>query len=251
MGQMPAVVEPHGQDGGALLEQRLVHGQVGVGAGVRLDVGVLGAEEGGAAVAGEVLDLVDDVVAAVVAPARVPLGVLVGEDRAGRRHDRRRGEVLRRDQLQGRLLAVELLAEEVLTAGSGSARRRSCSWSPFGCRVVDEFSVGVGAERAVEDGQLGDAPLVAPGSRVAPRAHPGRRRARRSPPTPRWCGLRSRRRWRGCADRRGTPWSRRARRRPGRRGPCSPPWRCRCRCRRRKGRGRPRSSATARPTAAP
>ena len=82
MGEVAAVVEPHGQDGGAGLEQRLVGGQVGVRPGVRLHVGVLGAEQRLGPVAGEVLDLVDDAVPAVVAAARVALGVLVGEDRA-------------------------------------------------------------------------------------------------------------------------------------------------------------------------
>ena len=70
MGQVAAVVEPHGQDGVARLEQRLVDGQVGVGPGVGLHVGVVGPEEGGGPVAGQVLDLVDDLVAAVVAPSR-------------------------------------------------------------------------------------------------------------------------------------------------------------------------------------
>ena len=63
-------------------EQRQVDGHVGVGARVRLHVGVLGAEQRLDALAGEVLDLVDDLVAAVVALAGIALGVLVGEDRA-------------------------------------------------------------------------------------------------------------------------------------------------------------------------
>ena len=45
VGQVAAVVEPHGQDGVARLEQGLVDGQVGVGPGVGLDVGVLGPEQ--------------------------------------------------------------------------------------------------------------------------------------------------------------------------------------------------------------
>ena len=61
---------------------------------------------------GEVLDLVDERVAAVVALARVALGVLVGEHRAGGREHRRRGEVLGRDQLQGRVLPLDLAVDE-------------------------------------------------------------------------------------------------------------------------------------------
>ena len=122
VGQVAAVVEPHGQDRRARLEERLVGGQVGVGAGVRLDVGVVGPEQGRGTVAGQVLDLVDDLVAAVVAPARVALAVLVGQHRARGGQHGRRGEVLRGDQLQGRLLAVQLLADEVRHLGIGGQR---------------------------------------------------------------------------------------------------------------------------------
>ena len=122
MGQVAAVVEPHGEDGRSRFEQRLVDGQVGVGAGVRLHVGVVGPEQRGGPVAGQVLHLVDDPVAAVVAPAGVALGVLVRQHRArGGQHGRRR-EVLRGDQLQGRLLPVELLADEAGHLGIGGQR---------------------------------------------------------------------------------------------------------------------------------
>ena len=51
---------------------------------------------------------VDVLAAAVVAAARVALGVLVGQDRALGLHDGDRSEVLRGDHLQGGLLAVQL-----------------------------------------------------------------------------------------------------------------------------------------------
>src|SRR5581483_557536 len=88
------------------------HGDVGVGPRARLHVGVLGAEQGLAALAGEVLHLVDHVVAAVVALARVPLGVLVGEDRTGGLEHGARREVLRRDQLHRRVLPLALLVDQ-------------------------------------------------------------------------------------------------------------------------------------------
>ena len=84
VGQVAAVVEPHGQNGGARLHEGLVDGQIGVGAGVRLHVGVLGAEQCGGPVAGQVLDLVDDPVAPVVPLSGIALGVLVGQHRARR-----------------------------------------------------------------------------------------------------------------------------------------------------------------------
>ena len=49
---------------------------------------------------GERLGDVDELAAAVVAPARVALGVLVGHHRAGGFEDRPAHEVLRRDQLE-------------------------------------------------------------------------------------------------------------------------------------------------------
>ena len=54
-------------------------GEVGLRARVRLHVGVVGAEELLQPVDGELLDLVDDLAAAVIPPPRISLGVLVGE----------------------------------------------------------------------------------------------------------------------------------------------------------------------------
>ena len=67
VGEVPALVEAHAHDLVAGLEQREVGGHVGVGARVRLHVGVVGAEQLAQAVAGELLGLVDHEVAAVVA----------------------------------------------------------------------------------------------------------------------------------------------------------------------------------------
>ena len=120
--QVAAVIEPHGEDGRPRFEQRVVDRQVGVRAGVRLHVGVVGPEQCGGPVTSQVLHLVDDPVAAVVAAARVALGVLVRQHRARRREHRRRREVLRGDQLQGRLLTVELLPDEVRHLGVGGQR---------------------------------------------------------------------------------------------------------------------------------
>ena len=91
--------------------------------GVRLDVGVLGAEERLGAVAGEVLDLVDDLAAAVVPLAGHALGVLVVEPGAERLEHRHRREVLRGDELEGLLLALQLRVEEGGDLGIGGAQR--------------------------------------------------------------------------------------------------------------------------------
>ena len=105
MGEVPALVEAHPHHLVARVQQREEGGHVGVGARVRLHVGVVGTEQLAQAVAGERLGVVDHRVAAVVALARVALRVLVGEDGALGREHRGRHEVLRRDQLHRGVLA--------------------------------------------------------------------------------------------------------------------------------------------------
>ncbi len=75
---------------------------------MRLDVGVFGAEEGGGPGDGDALGGVRVRAAAVVACARVPLGVLVGERGAEGGEDGGRGEVLGGDELERARLPVPL-----------------------------------------------------------------------------------------------------------------------------------------------
>ena len=101
------------------LDQGGEGGSVGLGAGVRLDVGVFGAEERLGPLDRQVLGDVDVLAAAVVAASRVTLGVLVGQDRALGFEHRARGEVLGGDHFQGVALAAEFLASST-AAISGS-----------------------------------------------------------------------------------------------------------------------------------
>ena len=96
-------------------------GRVGLGARVRLHVDVLGAEELLGPVDGELLGDVDELAAAVVALARIALGVLVGEHRALAVEDRLRHEVLGGDHLERRLLALASLSSTSAISGSTSA----------------------------------------------------------------------------------------------------------------------------------
>ena len=123
VGEVPTLVEAHPHDLVAGVEQREEGGHVGVGARVRLHVGVVGAEQLAQAVAGERLGFVDHRVAAVVALRRVALGVLVGEHRALRREHRGRREVLRRDELHRGVLADRLAADDVGDLGIGRGQR--------------------------------------------------------------------------------------------------------------------------------
>ena len=146
--EVSAVIEAEAEHRVALLDERLVRAHVGVGARVRLHVRVLGTEELLHAFDRDGLDGVDDLVAAVIALARVSLGVLVGEHAAGGAHDRRRGEVLAGDQLQASGLARELVGDEpfdfeigIVVGGKGHGvlllrtRFRVRSTVPLGERV--------------------------------------------------------------------------------------------------------------------
>ena len=94
-------------------EQRVVDGGVGLGAGVRLDVGVLGAEQRLGPVDRQLLADVDELAAAVVALAGVALGVLVVQHRALALQHRHGREVLRGDHLQRPLLALQLARQHL------------------------------------------------------------------------------------------------------------------------------------------
>ena len=106
--QVPALIEAHRHDGVAGLDEREIGRQVRVRACVRLDVGMLRAEQLHRPRAGEVLHLVSDDVTAVVTPTGVTLGVLVRQHRGGGREHGGRREVLRRDQLKVGSLPLDL-----------------------------------------------------------------------------------------------------------------------------------------------
>lgn len=91
--------------------------QVGVDAGVRLGVGVLGAEELAGVLGGEGLDGVDVAAAGVEAAADGALGVLVAEPVAHGQQGGRGGVVLRRDQLEHLALVGDFLTDGVGDAG--------------------------------------------------------------------------------------------------------------------------------------
>ena len=107
--QVAAVGEVHAHDPVARLEHAEVGGHVGLRAGVRLDVDVLGAGiERQRALLRQALGDVDELAAAVVALARQALGVLVGQPRALGFHDRRGDVVLARDELDLVVLPASL-----------------------------------------------------------------------------------------------------------------------------------------------
>ena len=102
--QVSAVIEAHAEYGVAGREQREVHGGIGLRAGVRLHVGVVGAEQLLRAIDRQLLGDVHKLAAAVVAAAGVALGVFVRQHRTLQRQHARAGVVLRGDQLDVILL---------------------------------------------------------------------------------------------------------------------------------------------------
>ena len=91
---MAAVREIHSENGIARLERGHIDRDIGLRAGVRLHVGVLGAEELLRAVDRKLLGLVDEFAAAVIALRAVAFGVLIRQHRAHRFEHRFGDEVL-------------------------------------------------------------------------------------------------------------------------------------------------------------
>ena len=104
--EVSAVRQVQAENRVARLDDRGVGGHVRGRAGMRLHVGVLGAEELLGAIARQVLDHIGELASAVVALAGITLGVLVGEDRARGFQHRLAHEILRGDQLQAFVLAA-------------------------------------------------------------------------------------------------------------------------------------------------
>ena len=114
---MPSTVSPGLQHGH-------IHADIRLRAGVRLDVGMFGAEKLLGAVDRQLLGAVDEFAAAVIALAGIALGVLIGEHRAHRFEHRLGDEILRRDQLEAGGLAAHFLAKHIRDFGIGLVSER-------------------------------------------------------------------------------------------------------------------------------
>ena len=108
VGQVTAMRQGHRQEGVARLQKGAVDGHVGAGPGVRLEVGMVGAEQCLGPFDADRLGLVDLGAASVVPAPRVALGILVGQGGTHCGQHRRAGEVLAGDQLEAAAHALEL-----------------------------------------------------------------------------------------------------------------------------------------------
>jgi len=115
--EVAPVRQVHAEHRVAGLQEREVHRHVRLRARVRLHVGVVGSEQRLRPIHGEALDDVGELAAAVIPLARVPLGVLVGEDGPGRLENGPADEVLRRNELKSRRLAPDFVADRVGDVG--------------------------------------------------------------------------------------------------------------------------------------
>ena len=129
VGEMAAVGEIEAEDGVAGLQDRGVGRGVGLRAGVGLHVDVLAAEDLLGAIAGQVLDDVGVLAAAIVAAAGVALGVFIGKDRAGRLEHRLGDKVFAGNHLQPLVLAEGFVVKSSgdIGVGLGEGERHAVS----------------------------------------------------------------------------------------------------------------------------
>jgi hypothetical protein len=94
MCEVAAAVQRQPKDGVTRLEQSVHHRRVGLRTGMWLDVGELRSEQRLDPIDRDLLDDVDVLAAAVVAPTRIALGVLVRQHGTLRLHHRQRCVIL-------------------------------------------------------------------------------------------------------------------------------------------------------------
>jgi hypothetical protein len=123
MGEMAAGRQTHAENGVAGLGEGEHDALVGLRAGMRLDIGVGAGKQPLGALDGDGLGDIDELAAAVIALARIALGIFVGEDAARRFQHRPRDDVLGGDQLDLMLLASQLLADGVEQFGIALGER--------------------------------------------------------------------------------------------------------------------------------
>ena len=127
---MAAGREVEAHEGVARLQQRQEHRLVRLAAGIRLHVGEAAAEQLLGALDRQRLGDVDELAAAVIAPARIALGVFVGQHRALRLEHGAADDVLGGDQLD-------------LVAAGGRVR----------CSIASAISGSASASEAVKNGR--------------------------------------------------------------------------------------------------
>ena len=122
--EVSAVRKIHAQNGIARLQHGKIHACIGVCAAVRLDVGMIAAEQLLDALARQVFHDVHVLTAAVIALAGQTFGIFIGQVAARRCHHRGGNEIFARDQLDIVPLAVEFLFHRLVHFGVGVSNGR-------------------------------------------------------------------------------------------------------------------------------
>ena len=113
VGQVSPMRQVHGQDRVARFQGEKIHGHVGLGAGMRLDVGMVGPKKPPGPFASQLLGHVDFFAASVIALARIAFRVLVRQHGTHCRQNGGRNHVLRGDQLDLAFLPMRLPADNL------------------------------------------------------------------------------------------------------------------------------------------
>ena len=125
MRQMPARGEVHAKDRIAGLQKRGEHALIGLTARIRLHIGKVTAKERLRPVDGKVFGHIDELAAAVIAPAGIALGIFVRQHGPLRVHHRPADDVLGCDQL-------DLIALAGQFAGDRAKKLRVAGGQRFG-----------------------------------------------------------------------------------------------------------------------
>ena len=163
-------IEAHERVAG--LHERHEHALIGLAAGIRLHVGEPAVEQSAGALDRQILGDVDELAAAVVAPARIAFRVFVGHHRALRLEHRPRDDVLRGDELDRVALAAELELDRAgdlrIGVGEGGGKERVRTDGHGGgnvhrrtfheTRLGQEGERGLSTEAAPAKGRRGMAP---------------------------------------------------------------------------------------------
>ncbi len=112
MREVSAMREVHGEDRVARVAKREICREVRLRAGMRLDVGVFRAKESFGALDRQRFYFVDDLVASVVAFARIAFAVLVRERRAERFQNGFGNVIFRGNELEAGLLATDFFVDQ-------------------------------------------------------------------------------------------------------------------------------------------
>ena len=137
--QVAAVRQVQAENRVAGLQHRGVRCLVGLRSRVRLHVNVFRAENFLAALARQVLHHVGELAAAIVALARIALGVLVGEDAGSGLEHGFGGEILAGDQLELRILPFHFMLDSIVNLRVDLGQRPRHTFRFRHCAVSSPF----------------------------------------------------------------------------------------------------------------